>query len=313
MTILVKTALIHELGVNYVPTNQEFVNHITDILIKKADQNDQPQQWMPHEKEYMESIVQNLKDQIEGSVAFMRDSDAMKVLVEKNFDGLDEQINLLNSFNQALEPYLNDILYNQADTFKDFTDKFYQAGKEAGFSDMDVQTYMSGIDDHALYEVSNYDFGLIQNVSNDLRSAIKDVVGKGVMNGKTVPELAKDIRATGIQPIRSGYTGKMLTVDQRSTLIARTESMRAMNQGTLVSYQQYGVKQVDVVGDDDDATCDDCEDAMGGSPYPIDDAPEIPMHPGCRHTYAAHDSASDSPSDVSLDNYVSLVPSIVGD
>lgn len=307
MTVLIKTALLDEIGLKNVPIDDNTYDYITNLLIKKSDPSNVKQQdWMPHEKEYLAAITQNIKDQIEGSVAFMQSSDAMKALVEKNFDGIDEQINLLNSFNEALTPYMNDILFNKADTFKDFTDKFYQAGKEAGFKDMDVTSFMSAIDDHALYTVSNYDFGLIQNVSNDVQSAIKDAVGRGISEGKTILELAKDIKATGIDPIRSGYSGKLLTVDQRATLIARTESMRAVNQGTLVSYQQYGVSEVDIIGEDDDFTCDDCEEAQADSPYPIDNAPVVPMHPDCRDTYAAHDSASDTPSDVSIGNYVDL-------
>ena len=280
-----------------------------DQLIQSIDDDDDTKDWMPGEKDFYNAIVDTVTSQITSSIAFMDKSEEMKKLTEQNFKGMDEQINLLNDFNQALDGHLDDLVYKSAPTFQDYMQKFYTAGKEEGFSEMDVKAYTSAIDSYAQFTISNYDFGLIQRVSDDLRMQIKTEIWKGSANGETLKQMAKRIEDTGIQPIKSGWTGKMLTVPQRSMLIARTESKRASNQGHLVAYGQYGVEKVDVVGDDDADTCDDCSEAMADGPYPINDIPEsaqLPLHPRCRHDYAAADEPLEEPQDVSVDDYVDL-------
>ena len=154
--------------------------------------------------------------------------------------------------------------------------------------------------------ISNYDFGLVQNVNDEVRGYIQSEMYQGIEQGKTIPELAQAIERTGIEPITNPVNGYTWTVENRANMIAVTEANRASNQAALVSYAQYGVELVDVVGDYDDRTCDDCADDMDNSPYPIDEVPPIPEHPFCRHDYAAHTDPADFPSDVDWNSLVDL-------
>lgn len=278
-------------------------------ILQAADPTDPEKDWMDGEKEFYQAIVDTVTGQIQSSIDFMDDSEEMKKLTEGNFKGTDEQLNLINDFNKALDNHLDELIYQSAPTFQGYMQKFYTAGKAEEFNEMDVKEYTSAIDSYAQYTIANYDFGLIQRVSDDLRMQIKDEIWRGTAQGETLKQLKSRIEDTGIQPIRSGWTGKMLTVDQRSTLIARTESMRALNQGHIIAYQQYGVEKVDVITAEDEKVCADCEDAEENGPYPIDNIPDdaqLPEHPGCRCTYAAADEVADEPSDVSVDDYVDL-------
>jgi Phage portal protein len=68
----------------------------------------------------------------------------------------------------------------------------------------------------------------------------------------------------------------------RALMIARTEISRAQNVGNLESWRQSGaVNTVEwqVSGDHDHD--DECDEYEAGSPYDIDDAPDLPAHPNC--------------------------------
>jgi hypothetical protein len=73
--------------------------------------------------------------------------------------------------------------------------------------------------------------------------------------------------------------------DQRAHLIAVTETSRAANRGNLQGWKATSqVKAVDVVcsaDHKDDENCD-CSDMADNGPYPIDEAPDLPIHPGCQ-------------------------------
>ena len=97
----------------------------------------------------------------------------------------------------------------------------------------------------------------------------------------------------------------MISSNVRADAIARTESMRALNQGTLLSYQQYGIEYVEIPpsGTEGDWNCD-CQDLVEGGPYRIEEAPELPAHPNCTHTYRPSSPPNDTPEDP--DSYYNL-------
>jgi hypothetical protein len=72
--------------------------------------------------------------------------------------------------------------------------------------------------------------------------------------------------------------------DYRAHLIAATETARAANQGNLLGWRTSNVvEQIDWVlsADHDDSSDCSCSDNADGGPYPVDDVPECPDHPGC--------------------------------
>ncbi len=73
-------------------------------------------------------------------------------------------------------------------------------------------------------------------------------------------------------------------------MIARTETSRALNEGTMNAYRNYGVRLVDWITADNkdfEGVCDDCIEMYENNPHNIDYV-DIPMHPNCRCTIRAH-------------------------
>ena len=66
-------------------------------------------------------------------------------------------------------------------------------------------------------------------------------------------------------------------------MIARTEVLRAHNQGRLAFHQHVGVKQLTWMTMEDERTCATCG-ALDGKTFPIDQFPPQPAHPFCRCT-----------------------------
>jgi SPP1 gp7 family putative phage head morphogenesis protein len=89
------------------------------------------------------------------------------------------------------------------------------------------------------------------------------------MQGESIPHLAKRIQ-NAVQAI--GRT--------RAETIARTETMYAVNQGTLIRYSQAGVSKVKILAGLDERVCFQCE-SEHGNVYDIDSAPTLPFHPNC--------------------------------
>ena len=127
----------------------------------------------------------------------------------------------------------------------------------------------------------------------------------GTARGDGIPEISKQILQLPMQPLQT-VNGRMITPQVRADMIARTESMRALNQGSMLSFQQYGVDMVEIPpsGTEGDWDCD-CDELVDGSPYPIDKAPELPAHPNCTHTYAPAKEPISGAMDP--DEYINLV------
>lgn len=74
--------------------------------------------------------------------------------------------------------------------------------------------------------------------------------------------------------------------DYRAFMIARTESIRAMNEGTLLTYSDLGIERVEFVAAYD--ACDDCLDYDGDIMSISEAHGLIPIHPNCKCAWVAH-------------------------
>ena len=119
---------------------------------------------------------------------------------------------------------------------------------------------------------------------------LRFVLKQGFVEGKRLVDIKKDI-LNEVQPgdlIMSN--GAVLTEDVRSTVIARTEVVRATNQGLLQTYGEDGVEKVQWIASLGDRTCPYC-DTMNGEIMTLEEADEqIPCHEQCRCTWAPVDT-----------------------
>src|SRR5690348_1952882 len=106
-----------------------------------------------------------------------------------------------------------------------------------------------------------------ETTRNDLRNVVKDLF---------------EIETPSLRDVEDRIQQAGIFSDTRATMIARTEISRAQTQGNLASWRES--KQVKTVrwqlsGDHDHD--DECDENAAGSPYKIDEVPELPAHPNC--------------------------------
>jgi len=128
------------------------------------------------------------------------------------------------------------------------------------------------IDWRALDVLKARNTSLMTKLGADLNAGIIEGLTEGLMQGESIPHLAKRVQ-NAVQAI-----GRV-----RAVTIARTETMYAVNQGTLIRYSQAGVRRVKVLVGIDERTCDDCR-PLHGNEYEIGSEPALPVHPNCRCT-----------------------------
>ena len=85
--------------------------------------------------------------------------------------------------------------------------------------------------------------------------------------------------------IRDGFS-RELSPKQRSIMIARTETIRASNEGALINYSKADINKVQWVAAVGERTCEYCM-AQNGKILSIEEAHEqIGAHPNCRCSWA---------------------------
>lgn len=111
---------------------------------------------------------------------------------------------------------------------------------------------------------------LCKTLSSTAKKEAKRIINEGVLNGKGTAEIAREMR-TKIGPLSKN----------RASMIARTEVIRAYNQGARVQYEHYGVKRFVWLSAASERTCPECED-LDGTEWAFDEHDPPPLHPMCR-------------------------------
>lgn len=144
------------------------------------------------------------------------------------------------------------------------------------------------IDRAAIDFLANYQLNLLGDVSTELAAGIKRTITQGVLTGKSIPEVAREIGKVVTDKNAFKKAGKTVfkSAQQRATLIARTETLRAHNEGRKVFYREVGVTKVKWLTAQDERTCPECG-SLDGQVFKIDEAPGPPKHPACRCTTVA--------------------------
>ena len=111
----------------------------------------------------------------------------------------------------------------------------------------------------------------IKSVRDGYLNRLGDTLAAGIERGASVDELAKDLR-------------ELLTVD-RATMIAQTETARAMTTAAMETYRANQVAGKAVITAEDERVCEFCASNESAGPIPLGDSfpsGEPPTHPLCR-------------------------------
>lgn len=201
----------------------------------------------------------------------------------------------INAFfqNSGVRQRLNEIIeYNAADS-EQFIRNFYKTGAALGYSEIGALLAYTPADKEALYFLTQYNFELVRDLNMGLTESIREVIFNAVASGEGYQTTMRNLRELPLQPYSYSYTrdGRLIEVTvsarTRAEMIARTETARAKNTGTLQAYANYGVEMVEIITAGDSLVCDDCMDAEDQNPHTLQEAQSLlPMHPNCRCTYA---------------------------
>jgi len=135
---------------------------------------------------------------------------------------------------------------------------------------------------------------LLAGFSRDVSNDIRDLLAKGIGEGRSASQLAVDVR-------------KRLRVSaQRANTIARTEVTRASALGSIDAYGDLGIAEVQALVEftlnvhGDAEPCPICIDLQGKT-FRLEEARGIiPVHPNCQCGWLPH--TKDNPIDAALDD-----------
>ena len=122
-------------------------------------------------------------------------------------------------------------------------------------------------------------------VSRELADGIMQKIQLGIATGKDVSGIVRDIGSVITDEKAFKQAGKTVfkTAQTRMTLIARTEIIRAHNQGQIKFYDTVGVKKFIWQTADDERTCPICQ-PLDGKTFIVGKDPGPVAHPLCRCT-----------------------------
>ncbi|MBD5603543.1 MAG: minor capsid protein [Candidatus Eremiobacteraeota bacterium] len=154
----------------------------------------------------------------------------------------------------------------------------------------------------ALAALDDYALTFASDVANAEKASLKALIRQAFEDGLVLPELARDIREhfdDGVHRIGRDGSERTVDVDAWSLMVARTETARAQNAGTLDGYRSAGLSRVIWVTANDERVCPICRPLDGavadlGEPFPGTDFNAGPAHPNCRCTLVAYSDVTKS-------------------
>lgn len=267
-------------------------------------------------KRYYQLIDDLIDTQIGESIAWLK-SDAAK---EYFF----QQVELEKEIFDALEDSWDDIFDNSYEKVDDLLDAIYDEGKKQGYSQMKETVRYTDADIQAIRLAKDYNYHLIQSLTGDLQSTVKNKILQGIITGENPYNLSRTLQKAGVTPL----DGSPFTARQRATMIAKTETSRMQNTGMVQSYLNEGFVEVKLLTAEDKDVCTTCLEYAYkfNKDEPRVFSPELlerekvhsivslikggrfpPFHPHCRCTYlTVWETKTDPPSNPPVINLTPL-------
>ena len=261
-------------------------------------------------KQYYQLIDDLLDSQIGESIAWLQSDDAKEYFFN--------EIGLQKEIFDALEDSWDTIFDGHYEKVDDLLDSIYEEGKKQGYSQIKETLRYTDADIQAIRLAKDYNYDLIQKLTGDLQTTVKNKILQGIISGENPYNLSRTLTKAGVTPL----DGSPFTARQRATMIAKTETSRMQNTGMLQSYINEGYTQVKILTAEDNHVCSTClyyayhYDTDKGLTYEgrgeerIHDIVTLikggkfpPFHPVCRCTYlTVWETKKDAPSNPSIIN-----------
>jgi len=173
-------------------------------------------------------------------------------------------------------------IYNSIEEFVEAQMPFYIDLKPDGIDKL-AASVLTLIDTDALDFMTNYNMVLLGDVHRELEDGIKRTILSGIVTGKGTDDIVRDLGRVIENKESFRHAGsKVFTKAQyRMEMIARTEILRAHNQGRVKFYRQVGFNKLQWLTMDDERMCPVCGE-LDGKTFDVDHFPSIPAHSNCR-------------------------------
>ena len=141
------------------------------------------------------------------------------------------------------------------------------------------------VDTDALDFMANYNLVLAGDVHRELADGIKRTVMNGIATGKGVEDIVRDLGhvVKDRESFRHAGSKVFSKAQYRMEVIARTEVLRAHNQGRIKFHRQVGVQKLEWMTMEDERVCPVCG-PLDGKVFDTSRFPQQPAHPNCRCT-----------------------------
>jgi len=187
-------------------------------------------------------------------------------------------------FRQASRAAFRSGVYRGIEEFSAAQMPFYRDLTPDGIDKLTTSVFTL-IDTDALDFMANYNLVLAGDVHRQLADGIKRTILGGIATGKGADDIARDLGSVIEDKESFRHAGsKVFTKAQyRMEMIARTEVLRAHNQGRIKFHQQVGVRKLEWMTMEDERVCPVCG-PLDGKVFDTDRFPNQPAHPNCRCT-----------------------------
>ncbi|NLN75015.1 MAG: minor capsid protein [Armatimonadetes bacterium] len=141
------------------------------------------------------------------------------------------------------------------------------------------------IDTDALDFMANYNLVLVGDIHRELSDGIKRTILSGIATGKGADDIARDLGKVieDKESFRNAGSKVFSKAQYRMEMIARTEVLRAHNQGRIKFHREVGVQKLEWLAMEEERMCPVCG-GLDGKVFDTDHFPSQPAHPNCRCT-----------------------------
>ncbi len=180
------------------------------------------------------------------------------------------------SFRQGISGGIEDFATAQLPFYRDLTPE--------GIDKLATRAFTL-VDTDALDFMSQYNLVLAGDVHRELADGIRRTVMSGIATGKGVEDIVRDLGHVVKDPesFRHAGTKVFRKAQTRMEVIARTEVLRAHNQGRIKFHQEVGVEKLEWMTMEDERVCPVCG-PLDGRRFATGRFPPQPAHPNCRCT-----------------------------
>ena len=235
-------------------------------LIRKA--NRQAEKLLEILRRYEADIISHLAKQPKASFEGFRLQKILEKIKERTKQ-LKEEIK--DSQNQNAKETLN-LSIEQAKKLLEESFKLSVKERKA------LENLFNQLPEEAILFLEEYNLTLSGELTKDIYKRIKQKLQIGLLEGKTIPQMARDIsleNLPAIPPFKNPF--------DRAKTIARTETARAYHNGQILTYKEFGVEEIIIIcGKTPCSICQSHCDTV----HPIQYADEVLKHPNCTCTFA---------------------------